>query len=262
MSTAYYMSYNLPTPASLRARYDGYSALIIGTGQSTENLLKYKSEIKKHFDIVIGLNYATKDFEDVMDFHMVMEIRPIDMATEMALNYRKDLPRILNYKSIKFFPKDMNIIKARREPFFGTPNITKYKFNGVEGLLEYRKDGRKLHYGTVMLQALHFACILGCKDIYLIGADLAFKGEFDHYYKDKFYREPITVSTSRSPLIMTKLDGEMIPTTHVFKKSARYIDRMIIQQCRPRGIEVYDFSEGLINRAIKVEIDSFFQVGP
>jgi hypothetical protein len=260
MGIAYYKSCQFPTPAELRRQYIGQRALVIGTGTSTEKLLKYKSKIKERFDVVIGLNFATRDFEDIMDFHMIMEMKPIRMAAEMSLDYRRDLPRVLNYKAIKYFPKDMNIIKARRESFLGRPKITKYISKNMEGLLEYRKFSTKYKFcfGTVMLQALHFACILGCKNIYLVGADLMFKGNFDHYYKDKFYRKPSKSLISRSPLITTELNGKMISTTSVFKKSAKYIDGIIIAQCNPQGIKIYDFSEGLIEQAIKTDIDLFF----
>lgn len=253
-----YKRLKYPTPESLQGKYDGY-ALIIGTGSSTAKLLNYKSEIKKHFNVVIGLNFATKDFEDIMDFHIIMEKNPVVMAAEMSLNYRKDLIRVLNYKSIGLFPKDMNIIKARRDQFQDTFSITSYRSKYYEGLLEKRKPGRLLYYGTVMLQALHFACILGCKNIYLIGADLMFKDEFDHYYKDRFYRDPVTAPESRSPLSNVIVNGETFQTTYVFKKSAKYIDKAIIGQCRTRGIEVYDFSDGLIKQAVKLDVDSFFK---
>jgi len=263
MGIANYKSRKFPTPEILQGAYsDGYSSvLIIGTGESTSKLLKHKDKIREHFDVVIGVNHATKDFEDIMDFHIIMEKNPVKMAEDMSPNnYRKDLPRILNYKALDHFPDDMIKFKARREQFFGRPDITKYTHLGVYGLLEYNKPGRKrkLFYGTVITQAIHFACILGLKNIYLIGADLMFKGDFDHYYKDKFYRNSTSPARSQSPIIEVKKDGKMITTLHVFKKSAKYIDKTITRDCRPKGIKVHDFSDGLIKAAVSLDVDEFF----
>lgn len=251
------------TPQDLQDGYKDSSVLIIGTGISTKNLIKYKSELRKRFDIIIGLNFAIKDFEDILDFHIVMEKAPIGIEKEMAQNgYRRDLIRVLNYKAIKFFPDDIPIIKARREYFNGEHLINKYRLYGYEGLLEVRKKAEfgRLFYGTVLLQAIHFACILGSTNIFLSGADLMFKDGVDHYYGDRYYRDPvITPEKSRSKIISFKHNGVDVTSTHVFRRSAKIINAIITGECRPSGIRVFDLSKGLLSSAIQIDIDEFFK---
>ena len=263
MSLVGYFSLDYLTPASLQDFHDGCSALIIGTGTSAKKLIPYIGVLKNTFDIIIGLNFATKHFEDIMDYHIVMEKNPKHLVDEMYKSgYKKTLPRVLNYKCIKMFPDDLLIYKARREHFFAKPSIKKYNFRHVEGLLEYRpppEKKRKFYYGTVALQALHFACIVGCDKIYMAGIDLMFKDDYDHYYGDKFYREPVvTPMASRCPIIKYVRDGKTINTTYVFNKSAKCINAIIKSQCIPNNIYVYDFSNGLIKCAEKLDIDKFF----
>lgn len=258
MSINYYRNLKYKTPNFLKNSLKDKSILIIGSGNSTAQLLSYKYLLKNYFDAVLGLNLVARDFEDILDYHMIMEIRPTFMAEELSKNYRKDLYRIFNYKSIKYFSSDMNIIKARREYFKGRVKLRKYTTRVSEGLYEHKSSNKNIYYGTVLLQAIHFACILGVSKIYMIGADLMFKGDVDHYYGGKFYREPTTTETSRSPIIEKMIGDKKIITTAVFYKSAKIINNLIVGQMENIGIQVFDFSDGLINKAKKLNVEEFF----
>ena len=259
-----YSEVNYKTPNAFKNVHPNQSALIIGTGPSTEELVKYKDKLKDKFDIIIGLNFATNDFEDILDYHVILEKNPARAYTEMKQfpdKFSKAIPRILNWKTLHRFPKDLNIYKATRANFKLKPDITKYKHNGEEGLLIGPAGGKRgLSSGTVVSNAIHFACIMGIKDIYLAGADLVFKGQFDHYYPDNnFYRKSKTKIANRSPIVKVQHKGKEHETTELFRDSARFVNEIVKTQCTPRGINVYDFSDGLISEAKELDMGDFFK---
>lgn len=255
-----YDSLEYLTPEVFKNKYKDKSALIIGTGHSTKNLVQYKSILRDKFDVIIGLNFSTRDFESQLHFHMVLEKNPALVYNSMKQDtYRLDLPRILNWKSINKFPKDINAIKATRSNFEGDCNIREYSANSSEGFLIGPLGNKKLSIGSVSLNALHFACILGCSKVYMIGADLMFKDQYDHYYPDNHYRKSKTKLANRSPIITIKHSGKEYKTTKFFEESSKYIDTIINTKCRPLGIEVFDFSDGLISSAADINIDDFMK---
>lgn len=256
-----YTDINLPTPEELEEKHKDCSALLMGTGYSAKTFIPHKKSIRDLFGIVIGLNFITNDFEDILDYHMILEKDPVASYTEMhkTKKYRRDLPRILNWKTLHKFPNDLNIYKATRANFNFRPNIKKYRHNGQEGLLIGPQKGKNLSVGSVMLNALHLACIMGCKHIYMVGADLMFKDDNDHYYKDNnFYRKSKTKEANRSPIVQVNHKGETRYSTQFFVESAEFIDEVIDKHCRSLGIEVYDFSDGLLKRPIPINVKDFF----
>jgi len=266
-SSKRYFKMPYETPESLRDAYEDSSVLIIGSGESTSSLLKYKGRLKEYFDIVIGVNLTCLDFEDEMDYHVVMEGYPENMVKKMFRGkYRKDLTRILNFDNIKFFPDDIPILKARRAFFCnGAPNMKKYHHPGhpgrTEGLLDDQNRIKHANgtakYGTVLMQAFHFACIIGGTHIYLVGSDLMFKGNSDHYYKDQIYRSPENRTKHNRPVIVDYQDS-WATTTHVFYRSAKWLDSIVKNFCATNGIIVYDFSDGILEEPIELDLDTFF----
>lgn len=262
MVTSGYKAYEAlgyETPAVLKDKHLGRSCLIIGSGTSTKDLISYKNKIRNKFDVVIGINLTTMEFEEQMDYHLIVEKNPEKMYKPMSdgtHKYRKDLPRVLNWKAIRHFPKDIKIYKLIRCSFGGKPNIIEYSYGGYEGLLTGPQDKTGLSAGTATMQAFHLACIMGCKKIFLVGADLMFKGQDDHFYKDnQFYRKSLTKIGNRSPVV--KLGN--IETTEFFLNSAGFIDSIVEKLCKSAGIDVYDFSGGLLKKPQKLDIHEFFK---
>jgi len=256
-----YNSLNYQTPQHLSNPHKGKRFLIIGSGTSTKKLIPLKNQIRNMFDIVIGINLTTKEFEDQMDYHLIVEKNPQKMYEPMCNGvhkYRKDLIRILNWKAIQYFPKDIPIYKTNRHRFDGKADIRRYEHNGHEGLLIGPPDSKGLSAGTSSMCALHLACIMGAKEVYLIGADLMFKDEYDHFYPDHSYRKSTTQKANRSPIIKVTHNGNQHKTTEFFKNSAKFFDTVITNMCVPNGTDVYDFSDGLISKAIKVDVIEFF----
>jgi len=237
--------------------------LIIATGPSTKKLLKYKDNLRTYFDVIIGVNFAQIDFEDILDFHMVMENSPSRIINYFKQNqYRKDLPRILNWMCIEKFPKDMYKVKAQRHNFNHKPNIREYDTEHGYGLFEGYTKRCGIFPGCVTIQAIHFAGILGCSKIYTIGADFVFRDE-DQYYKSyrdiKHKDEMNTVVVIPKKIVEVELNNKTYTTNECYEYSANYINRFINEECNLNGVEVYDFSNGLLISATQLNIDDFFK---
>ena len=257
-----YQKLNYPTPHDLKNQHTNSDILIIGSGSSTKQLIPYKDKIRGRFDAIIGINLTLLEFEDQMDYHFIIEKNPNKIYGPMisgGRKYRTDLPRVLNWKSIEHFPKDIPIYKATRIKFEEGVDIRLYRHDDKEGLLIGPPDARGLSTGTASMQALHLACIMGAKNIYLVGTDLVFKDKYDHFYPDNLYRKSQTKAANRSPIIKVPYKGKMHETTEFFASSAKFFDSVIENRCKPVGITVYDFSDGLITKANKIDIHEFFK---
>lgn len=254
-----YYRLQLPEPTIFENQYVGKTALIMGTGMSTQNMIKYKNKINKKFDVVIGLNFCIKDFEENLTHHLVLEKNPHSLYVEMekSKNYRKDLPRILNWKTLYHFPKDLFIIKAARNYFDGVIDIRKYKYNNKEGFIIGPANKQGVSVGTVALQGLHLAGIMGCTNAYIVGVDLIFGDNLDHYYGDRFYRDNSN-EKHKSPIIREIYNNKECYTTRFFKDSANYLNNIFIPKCFLMGMNVYTFSQGLVSGAIGVNLEDFF----
>jgi len=249
------------TPQTLAGLYRDKTFLIIGSGTSTNKLIPFKDKIADRFDVVIGINLTTMEFERQMDYHLIVEKNPKLMYGPMENGehkYRRDLPRILNWKAIQYFPQDIQIYKTTRYNFNGRADIRKYAHSGCEGLLIGPLDKTGLSSGTASMQALHLACIMGAKNIYLVGADLMFKTQYDHFYPDNLYRKSTTKKANRSPIIKVDHNGIERESTEFFKASATFFDFVISTYCKEACINVYDFSDGLISEATRVDLCEFF----
>ena len=86
-----------------------------------------------------------------------------------------------------------------------------------------------------------------------------FKDKYDHYYPDNHYRKSKTKLANRSPIITVKHAGKEYKTTKFFEESAKYIDTVINTECKPAGMEIFDFSDGLISAATALDLDTFME---
>jgi hypothetical protein len=101
---------------------------------------------------------------------------------------------------------------------------------------------------------------LGAKDIYLIGADFCFKNEFDHWYGDKVYRKPDigTKENNHHQIVDVKCNNKIYKTTAYFRDSAAHIDKLLPGYFN--HVNVFDFSNGLMNYPKKLNVDNFFNI--
>jgi len=251
-----YEDVKLPKPDVFEATRAGQNALIISNGHSTRNILDKKDKIRRKFDTIIAVNRGFEHFDDIIDFHIVAEktSKTSDNTVYRHLtagNYREDVPRLINWKGIDLYPDRYNKYKINRSNFDFKPNIRKYSCNGSEGLLVGPVGKQNFSLGSVTLCAMHFCGILGISNIYLIGADMCFKDNFDHYYNDTVYRNRPSYfkKANAHKIVQVNHNDNVYDTTEYFKESAEYIDATIENLFRPKGIEVYDLSNGLIQKA-------------
>ena len=109
---------------------------------------------------------------------------------------------------------------------------------------------------------MHFAGIIGTKSIHLIGSEFMFKDNFDHFYKDRMYRDDQTnvkSKTNRHIIIDVERKGKIYKTTQYFAESAKYLDTAIDSEFKPNGISVSDFSDGMVGSADAVSIIDFLK---
>lgn len=260
------MPYNdvkFKTPDVFKDMFLEKKSLIISGGESTKNILEYKKDIREIFDVIIVVNYAFKYFDDIADFHIVAEkFGKFNMTPHVLADgnkYRTDIPRIVNWKGIEKYSNKYNLYKTSRCNFDGKPNVREYKHKGKEGLLVGPVGTQGFALGTATLSAMHFAAILGVNEIYMVGADLIFKGESDHFYGDNYYREKqhLLKKSNRHIIVDVKHDGKIYKTAKYFKESAECINHMIKNVFNTSGIDVFDFSDGLVTEAKKLNINEF-----
>lgn len=258
--------YNLPykTPNDLKNKYENSKILIIGNGYSTADLIKYRDKFKDHFDVVIGTNWAIRDFEKEMDMFLATEKMLDEMGLVKYINkkndYKKEIKHFINYRAINQFRNDIDKYKITRHPFGGNPDIRQYKIGEEEGLLKGPITPHGLSAGTVAAQGIHLASVLGAKEIYLVGCELVFKNnKSDHYYKDDFYYT--SGRDKKDPVVNTMWHGAMYKSTEFFVSSAKYIDKLTKENCANAGIKVFDFSDGILGEPTKLNIDEFFSAG-
>lgn len=259
------MGYNdikLDTPKIFENTKPNSRVLIIGSGHSTSEILTLKNKIKKKFDVIIACNKAFQFFDDIIDFHLITEKTSLTSTNKLhqSLNekkYRTDVPRILNWKGIDLYDKRYNIVKTTRSNFDYKCNIRKYSNDKYEGLLIGPVGKQKFSIGSVMLSSMHFSAILGASEVYLIGADLCFKDEFDHFYKDMVYRniQNGIIGKNLENIIKVSINGTEYETTEYMKESAEYIDKVIPTLFK--DIKIFDFSDGLLSKPCKINIREF-----
>lgn len=257
-----YQDLKLPIPEIFEGTKPNSKILVISSGHSTANILAHKEKLKTKFDVIMACNYSFEFFDDIIDFHLVTEKTSKDAKNLVykilgSKDFRKDIPRIINWKGIELYPKQYNYIKAVRSNFDYNPNIRKYKHNGKEGFLIGPPGKQNFSLGSVTLSAMHFSAMLGAAEIYLIGADMCFKNQYDHFYNDRVYRnrpEELKKANAHN-IVQVNLHGQTYDTTEFFKESAEYIDSVITTLFK--DIRVFDFSAGLLSAPVKLDINEF-----
>jgi len=254
--------YNIPDV--FEGKHPNSKVLIISSGPSTKEILPYKKEIKKYFDVVIAVNHGFKYFDELTDYHIVTEKpSPTNHVAEMLneAEYRRDIPRIINWKGLPHYNHKYNLHKIVRQEIRDGFSVRKYtQVDGSEGMLTGKPNKRNMAVGSVTLSSMHLACILGASEIYLIGADMIFKDQYDHFYPDNQYRDPNQQNkvkpVNRVHVVEVEHNGKKYTTTDYFRDSAVCINEMI--KTTFSSVKIHDFSDGLITTAIPLKVDEFF----
>ncbi|HEY3072019.1 MAG TPA: hypothetical protein VGJ46_04310 [Candidatus Limnocylindrales bacterium] len=253
----------------LEGRHPGSRVLIVGTGPSAKAAIPFDDRLHRRYDVVIALNGSVLHLHS-MDYFLSVEskaylwdwyhyrtppnvIRCVsESGTRLAreAGHADDQPALYLLRHIYQTPVD---IRHYRNP------------QGEEGLLVGPRGETGLGPGTVTLAAMHFASMLGARSIHVIGADLHFHGPVQHFYGENEYGthevdgkryHRLDAETRLNPIVLTTHPetGETVETTLHFRESATFIDGVIRDLLTPAGVEVVDFSHGLISAAQRMDI--------
>ena len=235
--------------------------LIIGAGPSARDLLPYKAQLKDFFDGIIILNGVFLLFDDIATHHLITEKRLTELDILNEGDYRLDLPRLVNFKSLnmKLYNKKYELVPVTRAPIPPNFNYREYILtNNQNGLLIGPVGSQKTALGGVALNAIHQACILGASRIYLSGIDLCFTKEWDHAMLDRFYRDGKSVHPQAAQAVSTNWKGKQIESTGYMVESVPVIDEAI--RTIFKDIVVYDFSEiGLLESTVKLVLKDWVE---
>ncbi len=101
--------------------------------------------------------------------------------------------------------------------------------------------------------------MLGASKVYLIGIDLLFRDQYDHFYKDHIYRKPgaEVKKANMHNIVEVEANDNKYQTTLYFKESAEFIDKVIPTWFG--DIEVFDFSNGLLKSPKKLHLHEFMK---
>lgn len=186
-------------------KYRGGKALIVLGGPSGKDWKRLQDEIKP--DVLIGVNGVNGEIPN-LDYWLLMENmlkwnRDAQGGNARAKELMKPVHRLgpkvrlVNKKTYKLLENHEGALPLQRggpqevEKIFSNGfSLRKYGTGLWKGALMKRPDviGKlELPVGTVAIQALHTAGILGCSEVHTIGYDLYFPSAKAHH----FYKHPV-----------------------------------------------------------------------
>ncbi len=241
-------------------KYRGGKALIVLGGPSGKAWQSVRDELKP--DVLIGVNGVNGVIPN-LDYWLLMEnmLRWNKVARdgnkhakELMEPVRRLGPRVrlVNKKTYRLLKNwDGALPLQRGEPqevehlFSGGFSLRKYGTGMWKGALMQRPDiigDLKLPVGTVGLQALHWAGILGVSEVHTIGYDLYFPSEQAHH----FYKHPLYESNYlwQSDNMFTTYQG--LKTMFFWLDAAMYLKQVegIFER---DGLKWIDHSAGLLS---------------
>lgn len=233
-------------------KYLGGKALIVLGGPSAAGWRELHDSINP--DVVIGANGANKEIDD-LDYWLCVEnmAYPFRKANEGEQRYIDIMEmfqrtgaetRMVNRKSYKFLEDAKNVIKIRRS-HIEVEDLENFSFREygeglINGALMNRPEvGVPLRAGTVGLQAIHLAGILGVSEIHTIGFDLRLEGDKHHWYKYPIYEATRFFTED----MFTEYKD--MTTLWFWIDTAKYLQE-ILPALEKEGITWTDHSNGLI----------------
>ena len=241
---------------ALEGKHTGQKALIVLGGSSAENWEAIRDEIKP--DILIGVNgvngqIANLDYwlciENMRHFFHMAKKEKDPRSIAMVKMYRRTGAkyRLVNFKSNDIIHDKTNLINVRRFGVDDPDNPGEFSFRKYNGglITGWIYDGEvktivDLRVGTVGLQAIHLAGILGASEVHTIGYDLCFRSETRHHW----YLYPTYESNyCFGPEMTTEYKG--LRTLYWWIDTARYLKK-IEPLLKRDGIVWKDHSEGLL----------------
>ena len=235
--------------------YSGGTALIVLGGPSGAHWAALKERIKP--DVILGANGVNGMIPD-LDYWMCIE-NLLATHDEYAqnrtarsgrllemLNRTGAKTRLVHHLTYPLLENKKGAIRVNRNGIElcempAAFSFREYGLGYLSGSLMQRPDiTASLRVGTVGLQLLHHAGILGCAKAHTIGFDLCFKGDKHHWYEhppyeaNKYWNEKMFIR-----------HGKM-NTMYFWLDTARYL-KAIKPLFERDGITWVDHSKGLLN---------------
>lgn len=242
-----------------KGKYHNKTALIVLGGPSASEWQYLAKKINA--DVLLGANGVNSLIPN-LDYWMCIEnmkrtaslARKNDVrAIEFMQMFQRTGPKVRLVKSVALLRNTENVVAVTKSPSFDANDVPplfsfrEYGTGYIKGALMKNKSAigeLKLAVGTVGLQLIHQAGILGCKQVHTIGFDLCFKGNMHHAYKYPPYHPNVYFK----PENFTKYHG--FSTMHFWIESAEYLVKIKPEMDRV-GLEWIDHSNGLIQEVSK-----------
>jgi len=216
---------------------EGKALLVLG-GPSAKNWEAVRDEIGA--DVIIGANGVNNKIKD-LDFWICAEnmTYPNQKALEGEQRYidimkmfQRTGPkvRLVSWKTYDLLNDKNHAIKMKRQGYnydmLGDFTFREYGDGLMNGaMLDLPETGVPLRVGTVALQMMHFAGILGVSEIHTIGYDLCLKKDhhwykYPKYEKTRFYSEGMFIKYKgfKTLWLWVKTLDYLHELTHVFKR--------------------------------------------
>ena len=250
--------------------------LFIGSGISGADAAAHRADpawFDKHYDVVLVPNQGYEPYIETADatkhtrwYSFIIETSVVrfDWFYKIPMTFT----RILHEKNKEWLIKvngrwtdstEREIAHAYTNAAYGATR-NKYElrqFNprsaGYDtGLISGDVDDINHAKGTVLLQGMHFAALLGASSLDIVGCELCFAKGVQHYFEEG---EPFAKAENTFPQWFTyvKLNGELAKTHKHFSNSAEYLD-----ECYPRflkaGMRITRCCDSLIKRIPRGEL--------
>ena len=236
-------------------RYDGKTALVVLGGYSAVGWEALRDKIKP--DLIIGGNGVNSMVHNLTYWACCENMTPWATKEDprsislMQMFYRDTGAkiRLISHRSWHLLKDTTNCIRIMRDKNHGdgpgeTPDYFSFrKYGGglLNGwLLKNKAANMELHVGTVGVQLLHVAGILGCAVVHTIGYDLMFKDDQHHHW----YEYPrYEVDTFRKPSMFIEYLG--VKTQWIWVETAQFLKAIQPLFIRD-GLNWFDHSAGLL----------------
>lgn len=262
----------------LEGRHPGSRILVVATGPSAEQVVPFDAHLHERYDVVVALNGSVSRIEH-LDYFLSVESQahlwdwyhhPVPPQVQRCV--AESGLRLAREGGRPDAQADRSLLHLRHV-YLTPPDIRHYcNADGEEGLLVGPRGSTRLGRGTVSLQAIHFASLLGAAEIHLIGADLHFRGPVQHFYGENEYGthevdgkryHALDVEKRMNPIefAVHPRTGETVETTLHFKESAEYIDEVAGTLLPDAGVRLVDFSDGLLMVPLRGNFATFMETG-
>ena len=262
----------------LEGRHVGARVLVVATGPSAQQVVPFDDRLHERYDVVIALNGSVSRITN-LDYFVSVESQahlwdwyhtPLPERVQRCVS--ESGLRLARESGRPDAQADRSLLHLRH--VYENPVDIRHYRNaaGEEGLLVGPRGDTRLGRGTVSLQAIHFASLLGAREIHLIGADLHFHGPVQHFYGENEYGthevdgkryHALDVETRMNPIEIAihPRSGEAVETTLHFRESAEFIDEVVRTYLPPAGVSVVDFSDGLLTVPRRGDFARFMATG-